>query len=343
MNVADSAASELPSRPRIAVVATGGTIAGVGAASSDGSFSAAYRAAVTPVDALIAAAPGLARLAELHAEQLMQIDSADFSDQGLLQLARRVAALCARSDIDGVVVTHGTDTMEESAYFLHLTVPSRKPVVLTGAMRPATSLLADGPVNLLHAVAVAAHRSSVGRGVLVVMNEEIHSARDVTKAHIMRLDAFVSPHGPLGLVVEGAPRWYRAVARPHTADSEFDIGRIAALPLTGVVNGHGSMGRGMYAWVAAGARAIVHVGVGGGSVPLMQRAVLHELCQRGVQVVRASRVGAGPIIRNASFDDDACGSVVADDQSPVCARLLVALALTRWEGPRDVQAAFSKY
>jgi len=175
------------------------------------------------------------------------------------------------------------------------------------------------------------------------MNEEIHSARDVTKAHTMRLDAFVSPHGPLGLVVEGAPRWYRAVARPHTADSEFDIGHITALPLTGVVNGHGSMGRGMYAWVAAGARAIVHVGVGGGSVPLPLRSVLRELCQRGVQVVRASRVGAGPIIRNASFDDDACGSVVADDQNPLRARLLVALSLTCWQDAQDVQTAFRKY
>ncbi|MFT3777873.1 MAG: asparaginase [Ottowia sp.] len=326
-------------RPRIALLATGGTIAGAGTGEG-----AAYRAAVAPVGELIAAVPGLARLADLHAEQLMQIDSADFTDSHLLQLARRVAALCARDDVDGVVVTHGTDTLEESAYFLHLTVPSRKPVVLTGAMRPATALAADGPVNLLHAVAVAAHPSSAGRGVLVVMNEEIHSARDVAKVHTLRLDAFASPHGALGGVVEGAPRWWRALARPHTADSAFDIGRIDALPLVGLVASHGNLRREPYdAWVAAGARAIVHAGFGGGTVPAYLRDAFIGLRARGVLLVRASRVGAGPVIRNATFDDDGCGSVAADDQNAPRARLLAALALTRTQDAGEVQAMFLSY
>ena len=144
------------SLPRIAVVATGGTIAGAGTAPGDAA-SAAYRSAVVSADELLAAVPGLQRLAALQAEQLFQIDSADFTDDKLLALARHVAALCARDDVDGVVVTHGTDTMEESAYFLHLVVKSAKPIVLTGAMRPGTAPAADGPANLLHAVAVAAH------------------------------------------------------------------------------------------------------------------------------------------------------------------------------------------
>jgi len=174
--------------PRIALVATGGTIAGAGAdIEAQGASSAAYRAAVVDAKDLIAQVPGLSQTAHLKAEQLMQIDSADLTDEKLLLLAQRVAALCARDDVDGVVVTHGTDTMEESAYFLHLTVQSTKPVVLTGSMRPGTALAADGPANLLHAVAVAAHASSRARGVLVVMNEEIHSARDVTKVNTMRL------------------------------------------------------------------------------------------------------------------------------------------------------------
>lgn len=330
-------------RARVVVIGTGGTIAGAGRGSAGGA-SAAYDSAVVSAADLLAGLPPLAGLAELQAEQLFQIDSADFTDQHLLQLARRVAALCARPDVDGVVITHGTDTLEESAYFLHLTVPSAKPIVLTGAMRPGTALAADGPANLLHAVAVAAHPSSAGRGVLVVMNEEIHSARDVAKVNAMRLDAFASPHGALGTVVEGVPRWYRAVTRPHTTGSEFDIARIDALPLVGVVTSHGHMRRESYdAWVAAGARAIVHAGFGGGTVPAYLKSLLHELRARGVHVVRCSRVGAGPVVRNANYADDAAGTVVADDQNAPRARLLAALALNTSDDAGALQQAFWRY
>ena len=334
---------DVPDLPRIAVVATGGTIAGAGTAPGDVA-AAGYRAAVLSVDALLAAVPGLRQLARLQAEQLLQIDSADFDDDKLLRLARRVAALCAREDVDGVVVTHGTDTLDESAYFLHLTVPSSKPIVLTGAMRPGTALAADGPANLLHAVAVAAHASSAGRGVLVVMNEQVHSARDVAKVHSQRLEAFASPHGALGAVVAGAPRWYRALTRPHTVDSEFDIAAIDTLPLVGLVMGHGNMRREPFeAWVTAGARAIVYAGFGGGTVPDHLQPLFAELCARGVPIVRCSRVGAGPVIRNANFDDDACGSVAADDQNPPRARLLAALALTRSGDVAALQRVFDRY
>ncbi|MGB3069550.1 MAG: asparaginase [Ottowia sp.] len=334
-----------PSRtlPRIAMVGTGGTIAGAGTASN-GLPSAAYQAAVVSASDLISHVPQLARLAELQVEQLLQIDSADFTDDKLLRLARRVAALCARDDVDGVVVTHGTDTMEESAYFLHLTVKSPKPIVLTGAMRPGTALAADGPANLLHAVAVASHPGSSGRGVLVVMNEEIHSARDVAKVHAMRLDAFASPHGPLGLVAEETPRWYRALTRPHTTQSEFDITAIDTLPLVGVVSSHGNMRQEIYeAWVALGARAIVHAGFGGGTVPAYLADYLSMLRARGVLLVRASRTGAGPVIRNANADDDAQGWVVTDDQNPPRARLLAALALAHHDSPEALQQVFWRY
>lgn len=335
-------------RRRVALLATGGTIAGEGTAcaagAAPGAGTAAYRAAVRSAQALVDGVPGLAALADIRAEQLFQIDSADFTDAHLLQLARRVAALCAQDEVDAVVITHGTDTLEESAYFLHLTVKSAKPIVLTGAMRPATALAADGPPNLLHAVAVAAHPDSVGRGVLVVMNEQIHSARDVVKTHSMRLDAFASPHGPLGAVVEGAPRWWRAVARPHTTASPFDLAAIRTLPLVGLVSGHGNMLPAAFAaWADAGARAIVHAGFGGGTVPAYLLPTLHELRARGLLLVRCSRVGDGPVIRNASFDDDAQGSIAADDQPPPRARLLAALALTRWQDPASLQAAFLRY
>ncbi len=330
-------------KPRLALIGTGGTIAGV-AAEPEQMTSASYRSAVVSAHDLVRAVPGLDEIAELRAEQVFQIDSADFTDDRLLQLARRVNALCAQPQVDGVVITHGTDTMEETAYFLHLTVRASKPIVLTGAMRPGTAPAADGPANLRQAVAVAAHPSSTGRGVLVVMNEDVHSARDVAKVHSMRLDAFASPYGPLGLVVEGAPRWYRALTRAHTMASEFDIAAIDALPLVGVVTSHGNMRREIFdAWVAAGARAIVHAGFGGGTVPEYLKPVFAELCARGVPMVRCSRIGAGPVIRNASFDDDACGSVVADDQNPPRARLLAALALNRTADVRALQRVFDRY
>lgn len=331
--------------PRIALVATGGTIAGAGTESEGKeTHSAAYRAALVDAGELMARVPQLARLAHLQAEQLLQIDSADFTDDKLLMLARRVSELCARDDVDAVVVTHGTDTMEESAYFLHLTVKSPKPIVFTGSMRPGTALAADGPANLLHAVAVAAHPSSSQRGVLVVMNEEIHSARDVTKVHSMHLDAFASPYGPLGLVVEGLPRWYRALPRPHTAQSEFDITTLDALPLVGMVASHGNMRAEIFdSWVQVGARAIVHAGFGGGTVPAYLHDHFTALRERGVWLVRASRTGAGPVIRNANAPDDAHGWIVTDDQNPPRARLLAALALTRTTDAELAQEMFYRY
>lgn len=334
-----------PSRllPRIALVGTGGTIAGAGT-GSEGTPSAAYEAAVISASELIACVPQLAQFAELQVEQLLQIDSADFTDDKLLILARRVAELCSRDDVDGVVVTHGTDTMEESAYFLHLTVKSSKPVVFTGAMRPSTALAADGPANLLHAVAVAAHESSGGRGVLLVMNEEIHSARDVAKVHAMGVDAFASPHGSLGLVTEGAPRWYRAVTRPHTVQSEFDAATLDTLPLVGLVASHGNMRAEIFeTWIALGARAIVHAGFGGGTVPAYLHDYFTGLRKRGIWLVRASRTGAGPVIRNANANDDEHGWIVTDDQNPSRARLLAALALTRHEDAAALQQVFWRY
>ena len=326
--------------PRVVVLGTGGTIAGAGAApGGQGPGSAAYQAGVIGTSELLQAAPGLERLARIEAEQLLQIDSADFTDALLLQLARRVAALCASDAVDAVVITHGTDTLEESAYFLHLCLPVSKPVVLTGAMRPATALSADGPANLWQAVAVAAHASSRGRGVLVLMNDHVHSARDVRKRHSLGLDAFASPHGPLGQVVEGEPRWYRRLDRLHTDSSAFDIARVQQLPLVGLVSSHGNMRPEIYdSWVAAGARAIVHAGFGGGTVPAYLQAHLDALAARGIWMLRCSRTG-GPVAAGLP----APGWAHVDDQSPERARLLAALALAHGLGLQDLQDVFFRY
>lgn len=329
--------------PRLVLLGTGGTIAGAAPAEA-GRTSAAYQAAVLGIEQVLASVPGLHALAHLRAEQLFQIDSASLTDAHLLQLAQRVNTLCARPDVDGIVITHGTDTLEESAYFLHLTAKTHKPVVLTGAMRPATALAADGPANLLHAVAVAAHPSSAGRGALVVMNEQIHSGRDLAKTHSQRLDAFASPWGPLGLVAECQPRWYRAASRPHTLHTPFDVSHLHALPLVGLLAGHGNMRpEPLQAWVQAGARAIVCAGPGAGSLHDDLRPSLQALRQQGVWLVRVSRTGAGPVIRNANADDDAQGWITADDQTPARARLLTALALTLTHDWTQAQHWFDSY
>lgn len=329
-------------RRRVLLLATGGTIAGAGPARA-GTGSAGYDSAVVPVQQLLAQVPGLDALANVAAEQLLQIDSADFTDALLLQLARRVAGACRQSDVDGVVVLHGTDTLQETAFFLHLTLPTDKPVVLTSAMRAGTALSADGPANLADAVALAAHPDSHGRGVLATLGGEIFSGRDVAKTRAQGVAAFSSPHGSLGWMADGAPRWYRRVTRPHTLHSEFNIEAIDALPLVGVVTSHGNMRAEVFdAWVAAGARAIVFAAFGGGTLPAYLLQKLAELSTRGVLLVRASRMGCGLVLRNAATDD-AHGWVAAADHGPTQARLLAALALTRSADPLHVQAVFDRY
>lgn len=330
-------------RRRVLLLATGGTIAGAGATGA-GTGSAAYHSAVLSVQELVAQVPGLDALADLRAEQLFQVDSADFTDALLLQLARRVAQACRQPDVDGVVVLHGTDTLQESAFFLHLVLPSDKPVVLTGAMRASTALSADGPANLADAVALAAHPGSTGRGVLATLDGQIFSGRDLAKTRAHGVAAFSSPHGALGWMADGVPRWFRRSTRPHTVHSEFSIETIDDLPLVGVVTSHGNMRAEIFdAWVSAGARAIVFAAYGGGTVPAYLLPRLVELSRQGVLLVRASRTGDGFIVRNATTDDDAHGWVAAGDHGPAQARLLVALALTRSDDVGWAQGVFDRY
>ena len=169
-----------------------------------------------PVDKLIAGVPELAQVAQVRGEQVFQIASESFTNEHLLTLGKRVAALAKQPDVDGIVITHGTDTLEETAYFLNLTVRTDKPVVVVGSMRPSTAISADGALNLLNAVTTAAAKDSRGKGVLVVMNDEIHTGRDVSKSVNIKTEAFRSPWGPLGMVVEGKTYWFRAPVKRHT-------------------------------------------------------------------------------------------------------------------------------
>src|SRR5262245_48374515 len=213
--------------PSIVVLATGGTIAG--AASSD--VQAAYTSGQVGVEQLLAAVPQAKKLANLRGEQISNIGSQDMNDEVWLKLARRVNELAAMPDVDGIVITHGTDTIEETAYFLNLVVKSRKPVVMTAAMRPSTALSADGPLNFFNAVGVAANKDAAGRGVLVVVNDWIHGASSLTKASTTAVQTFLSPlRGLVGTVNYAECEFFRGPVGKNTVDSEFSLDGVTALP-----------------------------------------------------------------------------------------------------------------
>ncbi len=327
---------------QVVLLATGGTIAGAGATAAN---SATYQAAKVPVDKLIAGVPELAQVAQVRGEQVFQIASESFTNEHLLTLGKRVAALVKRSDVDGIVITHGTDTLEETAYFLNLTVHTDKPVVLVGSMRPSTALSADGVLNLLNAVSVAAAKDSRAKGVLVVMNDEIHTGRDVTKSINIKTEAFKSPWGPLGMVVEGKNYWFRAPAKRHTAKSEFDIEKISSLPQVDIAYGYGNANDvAPRAFVSNGAKAVIHAGTGNGSVSAQVVPALRELRAQGVQIVRSARVvGGGFVLRNAEQPDDQYDWVAAHDLNPQKARILTMLALAQGADSKALQRMFLEY
>ncbi len=329
------------SKPRVVVLATGGTIAGAGATAAN---SASYAAAKVPVDKLLAGLPELANVADVRGEQVFQIASESFTNAQLLQLGKRVSALAKQPDVDGIVVTHGTDTLEETAYFLNLVVHTDKPIVVVGSMRPGTALSADGALNLLDAVTVAASKESAGKGVLVTMSDEIQSGRDVTKGVNIKTQAFRSQWGPLGMVVEGKSYWFRAPVKRHTMQSEFDIDEITALAPVDIVYGYGNVPRTLVDTVAgSGVKALIHAGTGNGSVADRIVPALQEARAKGVQIVRSSRVADGFVLRNAEQPDDKYDWVVAHDLNPQKARILAAVALTRPQTSQELQRIFWQY
>lgn len=326
----------------VTILATGGTIAGTGATSTT---TVGYTAATVGIQSLIAAVPELARVANVSGEQVFQIASENMSNEHWLVLARRVNALLAQPGVDGIVITHGTDTLEETAYFLNLTVKSRKPVVLVGSMRPSTAMSADGPLNLYNAVLLAAHADAAGRGVLVSMNDQIHAARDVSKTNTTTTDTFRTPElGMLGYIQGGKPSFYRSVTRKHTTESEFDVDALTALPQVEIALSYANVGPvQVEALMAAGAKGIIHAGVGNGSLPARVKPALVAARAKGAIVVRASRVGQGILARNGEANDDQLDFVVADTLSPQKARILLMLALTRTSSTRDIQRMFYTY
>ena len=337
-----AAEAAAPKLANVSILATGGTIAGTGATSTT---TVGYTAATVGVETLIKAVPEMTKVANVSGEQVFQIASENMSNEHWLTLAKRVNALLAQPKVDGIVITHGTDTLEETAYFLNLVVKSRKPVVLVGSMRPSTALSADGPINLYNAVLLAAHPDAAGRGVLVAMNDQIHAARDVTKANTTTADTFRTTElGMIGYIQGGKPFFYRQVTRKHTVDTEFDISKLDALPQVDVAYAYANVGAvAVEALVNAGARGLVHAGVGNGSLPAKTKPALVAAREKGVIVVRSSRVGQGIVARNGEANDDQLDFVAADTLSPQKARILLMLALTRTDNTKDIQRMFYTY
>jgi L-asparaginase len=334
-------AAGAPGLRRIAVLATGGTIAG---SAADATNTSGYQAGVVGVDRLLEAVPALSGVAQIQPEQIASVDSKDMALALWTALAQRVNTLLASDEIDGVVITHGTDTLEETAYLLHLTVKGTKPVVLTAAMRPSSALSADGPLNLLNAVTVAASAAAHGQGVLVAFNNRIHSARDVVKTSTYAVDAFQSPEiGALGWVQDGRVEFQRKVVRPHTVDTEFVIG--TKWPNVEIVASYAGVSRiGVDALVAAGVRGIVVAGTGNGSIHSSVQQALADAVKQGVVVVRSTRVGSGHVMRNGAAADDVLGFVSAGSLNPYKARVLLMLALAAGgTGAVALQKIFDTY
>jgi len=327
--------------PTVVVLATGGTIAG--AASTD--VQAGYTSGQVGVEQLLSAVPQAKKLAHLKGEQISNIGSQDMNDEVWIKLATRVNALLAQPDVSGVVITHGTDTIEETAYFLNLVVKSDKPVVMTASMRPSTALSADGPLNFYNAVAIAADKGAVGRGVMVVVNDWIHGAGSLTKTSTTAVQTFMSPlSGLLGTVAYGEAEWFRKPIGKSTVNSAFTVNANTVLPRVDIIMATENMDGGLINSSAAlGAKGIVIAGVGNGNMTKPALDALSAQAKKGVVAVRSSRVTTGQVGRNVEVEDDKLGLVASLGLNPQKARVLLRLALLNTSDPKTIQRYFDEY
>lgn len=327
--------------PKIVILGTGGTIAGQGNSSTQ---MTGYSVGGIGVDQLIEAVPALTDYARIECEQIVNIQSSSMTDAIILRLAQRANAVLADPDVSGVIVTHGTDTLEETAYFLNLTIKSQKPVIVVGAMRPATAMSADGPINLLNAVRLATDPHACNRGVMIVLNDEINGARDCTKTNTTNLATFKAPEaGLLGYIAGGKHYFIKRTAMLHTHETEFDVSNLDSLPRVDIVYSYINADRIMVdAAVAAGAKGIVHAGSGNGSIHDDTLAALYDAREHGRAVVRASRVGNGVVTEDCEEWTEA-GFIDAATLNPQKARILLQLGLTVTDDPIELQHMFYRY
>jgi L-asparaginase len=328
-------------KPNIVILATGGTIAGAAATGTQ----SAYTSGAVTIDAMVNAVPGIKDLANIKGEQVANVGSQDMSFDIMLKVAKRINELLPTSDVDGIVVTHGTDTMEETAYFLNLVVKSDKPVVLVGSMRPSTAVSADGPLNLYNAVAVAGNPKSSGRGVLVIMNDHIHAAHSLTKTSTTDVQTFMSPlRGLVGVVSYGKCDYYNTPPWKHTTETEFAISNVTKLPRVDVIFIAADVSPDLIdASVADGAKGIVIAGVGNGNMNKVSVDAAARAVKKGVVVVRSSRVPTGVVGRNVELNDDELGFIASDELNPQKARILLSLVLLKPRPASEIQQIFTTY
>jgi L-asparaginase len=327
--------------PNVVILATGGTIAGAAATGTQ----AAYTSGAVTIDAMLAAVPGIKDLANIKGEQISNVGSQDMTMDIMLTLAKRINALLAQKEVDSIVITHGTDTMEETAFFLNLVVKSEKPVVMVGSMRPATAVSADGPLNLFDAVGVAVDPNSAGRGVLVVMNDWIHGAHSLTKTSTTAIQTFMSPlRGLVGVSTYGKNDFYNSPRWKHTTASEFDISNVTKLPRVDILYAYADMAPDLIdASVANGAKGIVVAGVGNGNLNKASIEAAARAAKKGVVIVRSSRVVTGTVGRNVEVNDDDLNFVASDELNPQKARILLMMALLKPRTTVEIQNLFYSY
>lgn len=335
-------AAETDQKPHIVILATGGTIAGAAASSTQ---TTGYTASVTGVDTLINNVPEIKTIADVRGEQVFQISSENMTAEHWLKLGQRVNTVLQDPKVDGIVITHGTDTIEETAYFLNLVVKSDKPVVIVGAMRPGTSLSADGPMNLYRGVVLAGSKEAKGKGVLVMLNDQISAGRDVTKTSTTQVETFKSQDmGFLGVVQNTEVFFYRLPVRKHTVATEFDISKLTELPKVDIVYGYTNNSRAMLdAAINEGAKGIVYAGTGNGNISIAVQPAVDDAVKKGVVVVRSNRTGSGITTRNNEYIDDDHNTVAGDNLNPQKARVLLMLALTKTKDPKEIQRIFWEY
>jgi L-asparaginase len=316
-------------QPILALIGTGGTIAG---AASAASVSTDYKPASLSLAAVVDTVPELRQRYDIEVTQPMQLASYDVRPENWLSLHAAVMQAVNNPDVVGIVVTHGTDTLEETATFLHLSVDSDKPIVVVGAMRPATAYSADGPANLLDACSVAACPGARGRGTLVVMNGRIHSGLWVGKRHVSSVEAFDSPlAGAVGEVADQSVQWFRTAGRAPTVAWQTP----SVWPRVDIAVAYAGVDEtAMRAFVAAGARGIVHAGLGNANTPTAYRAFIQSLPAQGVLVARCARFITGSVTRASVYADAEHGILTAGPLPPHKVRIVMLLGLAHgMDGP----------
>lgn len=324
--------------PTVAVLATGGTIAGTGAEGK----TTNYQAGQLDVESLVESAAGVTDIANVRGIQVCNVGSDDITDEYWLQMTNTINELAQDENIDGFVITHGTDTLDETAYFLNLTVKTDKPVVITGAMRPATATSADGPMNLYQSIALAASENAVGRGVMAVFADGIYGGRDVQKISTFKTDAFGSKDlGGLGYMLDGVPHFYNVSDKLHTVKTEFNVSELSELPDVAVAYFNIDADPGVLDYYAEnGAKGIVIAGAGSGCYSASWNDKVNELSSTGIPVIRCSRIASGII----SKDDYFVGNLaIGNDLAPQKAATLLRLILTQTNDIDEIQEMINKY